>query len=160
MDEDEVNRLRTALGRISRTVDRQVAGDGMTRTQLSVLGTVARQRSLGIGELADIEGLNPTMTSRLVGKMEAAGLVRRSPAEDDRRSVVVEITPAGSRLHARLRAQRTRLFTARLADLPARQQEALLRAVPALELLSEALRHPDPSPVPAARGRATSGAGA
>lgn len=74
--------------------------------------------------------------------------------------MVVEITPAGSRLHARLRAQRTRLFTARLADLPARQQEALLRAVPALELLSEALRHPDPSPVPAARGRATSGAGA
>jgi DNA-binding MarR family transcriptional regulator len=157
VDEDEINRLRIALGRISRTVDRQVAGDGMTRTQLSVLGTVARERRLGIGELADIEGLNPTMTSRLVGKMEDKGLVRRSPAADDRRSVVVEITAAGARLHTRLRAQRTKLFTSRLAGLPGRQQDALLRAVPALELLAEALRRPDPDPSPV-RTRASSGA--
>lgn len=158
MDEGEINRLRVALGRISRTVDRQVAGDGMTRTQLSLLGTVARERRIGIGELADIEGLNPTMTSRLVGKMEDKGLVRRSPAEEDRRSVVVEITAAGSRLHTRLRAQRTRLFTARLADLPAPQRDALLHAVPALELLAEALRRPDPDPSPGTRARATTGA--
>lgn len=159
MDEDDINRLRIALGRISRTVDRQVAGDGLTRTQLSVLGTVARERRIGIGELADIEGLNPTMASRLVGKMEDKGLVRRSPAEEDRRAVVVEITAAGSRLHTRLRTQRTRLFTARLADLPATQQDALLRAVPALELLSEALRRSDAdSPAAPARARATTGA--
>jgi DNA-binding MarR family transcriptional regulator len=138
--DDEVNRLRISLARISRLVDRQVAGDGMTRTQLSVLGTMAREKSLGISELAEIEGLNPTMLSRLVGKLEAAGLLHRTPGTDDRRAVVVEITAAGARLHTRLRRQRTRLFADRLAQLPSGQTDALVAAIPALEALADALR--------------------
>ena len=58
LDIDEVARLRIALARISRAVDRMSAEAGFTRTQLSVLGTVARLKSVGMGELADIEGLN------------------------------------------------------------------------------------------------------
>ena len=138
--DDDINRLRTALGRISRLIDRQVAGDGLTRTQLSALATIARQRTLGVGELADVEGLNPTMCSRIVGKLETAGLVRRTQGPDDRREVRVEITTAGSRLHDRLRAQRSRLLGERLAQLPDRQQRALLTAVPALEALADAMR--------------------
>jgi DNA-binding MarR family transcriptional regulator len=137
---DEVNRLRIALGRIARMVDRQVAGDGMTRTELSVLGTIGRQQSVGMSELAEIEGLNPTMLSRLVGKLEASGLVRRLPGEDDRRSVLVEITAAGARLHTRLRRERTRLFAERLSDLAPDQVEVLLAAVPALESLADTMR--------------------
>lgn len=143
LDED-VNRLRISLGRISRLVDRQIAGDGMTRTELAVLGTIARKKLLGMSDLAEIEGLNPTMLSRLMGKLESAGLVRRAPASDDRRSVVVEITSAGARLHTRLRRQRTRLLADRLTDLPADQAETLLGAIPALESLAAAM-HPSPS---------------
>ncbi len=139
-DSGEVNRLRTALGRISRMVDRQVTGDGMTRTQLSLLGTLARQKAVGMSELADIEGLNPTMLSRIVGKLEAHRLVERVTGAPDRRSVVVEITPAGSRLHSKLRAQRTALFAERLADLHPDETAQLLAAVPALESLAEAMR--------------------
>ena len=138
--DDDVNRLRISLARISRLVDRQIAGDGMTRTQLSVLGTVAREKSLGMSELAQIEGLNPTMVSRVVGKLEAAGLLQRTPGTDDRRSVVVEITATGARLHTRLRRQRTRLFADRLAGLPPGQAEALVSAIPALESLANAMR--------------------
>lgn len=140
-DLDDTSRLRVALARISRQIDRQVAGEGMTRTQMAMLGTMARRRSLRIGELADIEGLNATMVSRLVGKLEVAGLVRRSPDANDRRSVVVEVTAAGSRLHSRLRARRTELFTDRLAQLPPGHAAALVSALPALESLAEAL-HP------------------
>ena len=134
-----VNRLRIALARISRQVDRQVAGEGMTRTQLAMLGTMARRRSLRIGELAEIEGLNATMVSRLVGKLEAADLITRTPDVTDRRSVVVEVTPAGARLHSRLRARRTRLFTEHLAELPPGHADALVIALPALESLADAL---------------------
>ncbi len=45
--DEDVNRLRISLARISRLVDRQVAGEGMTRTQLSVLGTAARGKRSG-----------------------------------------------------------------------------------------------------------------
>lgn len=138
--DDDINRLRIALGRISRMIDRQVAGDGMTRTELSVLGTVAREKSLGMGELAEIEGLNPTMLSRIVGKLETRGLLRRAQGADDRRAVVVEVTADGSRLHTRLRKQRTRLLGERLESLPRDQFRALLAAVPALETLADAMR--------------------
>lgn len=151
MSDSDVNRLRVALGRISRLVDRQVAGDGLTRTQLAMLGTMAREKSLRIGELSEIEGLNATMTSRLVGKLEAAGLILRAADPEDRRSVIVTITAAGTRLHSRLRQQRTRLFAERLAELPAGQAEELINALPALESLADALRHVGPARVGAAR---------
>jgi DNA-binding MarR family transcriptional regulator len=143
VQDDDVNRLRIALGRISRFIDRQVSGEGMTRSQLSALGTIARSKSLGVGELAETEGLNPTMCSRIVGKLEAGGLVRRASGAEDRREVRVEITAAGNRLHQKLRAQRTRLLAERLAHLPAAERRALLAAVPALELLADAMRPSD-----------------
>lgn len=151
MQDDDVNRLRIALGRISRRIDRQVSGGGMTRSELSALGTVARHKSIGVGDLADEEGLNPTMCSRIVGKLEAAGLVRRVPGAADRREVRAEITGAGSKLHTKLRTQRTRLLTERLADLPDRDRRALLTAVPALELLADAMRPVDSDRKPVAR---------
>jgi DNA-binding MarR family transcriptional regulator len=150
---DDVNRLRIALGRISRLVDRQVSGDGMTRTQLSALGTIARNRSIGVGDLADVEGFNPTMCSRMIGKLEAAGLVRRAQGEDDRREVRVEITAAGTRLHSRLRDQRSKLLRERLDQLTARDRRALLAAVPALESLAEAMRPAESRPDARAENR-------
>jgi DNA-binding MarR family transcriptional regulator len=140
VSEAEANRLRIALGKISRLVDRQVTGEGMTRTQLAVLGTIARAQTIKMSELAEVEGLNPTMLSRLIGHFEAARLVRRTSPEQDRRTVVVEITAEGSRLHNKLRRERTRLFSERLAGLPAGQADVLMGAIPALESLAEALR--------------------
>jgi DNA-binding MarR family transcriptional regulator len=139
-DPDEVNRLRIALGRISRFIDRQVAIDGMTRTQLTVLATVARAKAIGMSELAEVERLNPTMLSRIVGKLEDAGYVRRVPGAEDRRAVVVEVTAAGTRTNTKLRRLRTTLLTDRLGELPDAYTTALLAAVPALEALSDALQ--------------------
>ncbi len=123
----------------------------MSRSQLSVLGTVARMKSLGMSELAAIEGLNPTMLSRLVGKLEAAGLLRRTPGDSDRRAVVVEITGDGARLHTRLRRQRTRLFADRLAALEPDLVESLVGAIPALEALADAMRPSEPAGIGASR---------
>lgn len=134
--EDEVTRLKVALARISRLVDRQVSGDGLTRTQLSVLGTVARTGPLRLGALAETEGLNPTMLSRVVGKLEADGLFERSTDPGDRRAARVRVTEAGELLHRRLRGERTRLFTDALARLPLAEAQALRAALPAIESLA------------------------
>ena len=143
LSEDEAFRLRVALARIARGVDRRVgSGDGLTRTQLSVLGTVARARTMAVSELAEIEGLNPTMLSRVVGQLEQAGLVVRRPAEQDRRVVVVGITAAGARTQERLRRERARLFAERLAELSDERVAALSAALPALEALAATLVAP------------------
>jgi DNA-binding MarR family transcriptional regulator len=153
LDIDEVARLRIALARISRAVDRMSAEAGFTRTQLSVLGTVARLKSVGMGELADIEGLNPTMLSRVVGQLEEAGLISRGSDETDRRSVRVRPTAAGRSLHLKLRKRRTDVFVRQLAALPTGQAGDLLDALPALEALADQMhaglrpqRLADPTP--------------
>jgi DNA-binding MarR family transcriptional regulator len=138
-DDEEVARLRIALARIARTLDRQTRGAELTRTQASVLATVARHGPLRLSELADIEGVNPTMLSRIVGKLEVTGLLQRNADPDDKRAAQVETTKDGTELHRRLRDERTRLLAERLAALTKDDAAQLLTALPALEALAAAL---------------------
>jgi DNA-binding MarR family transcriptional regulator len=138
-DEDAAQ-LRIALRRVSRLIDRQIDGAGLTPTQLSVLGTAAKLGPIGVGELAEEEGLNPTMLSRIVGKLEAAGLLVRVPNPNDGRAVSIELSESGHALQARMRDERTDLFVRRLAALPPTQSKQLFSALPAIEALAEQLR--------------------
>lgn len=138
-DAEDVTRLRIALGRVSRFLDRQSRGDRLTRTQASVLATVMRLGPIRISELAEIEGVNPTMLSRIVAKLEDAGLLRRLADPADGRAVRVEVTDAGRAEQLRLRAERTELLAARLAALPRERAAELLAALPALESLADEL---------------------
>jgi DNA-binding MarR family transcriptional regulator len=136
---DDIARLRAALARIARAVDRQAAAEGLSPTQLIVLAAVARAGSIGVGELAEAEAINPTMLSRIVGKLVAADLVARRTDTSDGRAARVEITPAGARLHKRRQQERTKIFAKHLADLPAETSDALLEVLPALESLADHL---------------------
>src|SRR5215204_6344568 len=109
-DDEDVTRLRIALARIARLLDRQSRGQELTGTQASVLGTVARRGPLRISELAEREGINPTMLSRIVGKLEQALLLQRRPDPEDGRAARVQVTEAGAELNRRQRAQRTRVL--------------------------------------------------
>jgi len=139
-DDQEVSRLRAALVRIARSIDRQVPREGLTPSQVLILGTIARKGPIGMGELADIEGVNPTMLSRMIGKMTAAGLVARVSDARDARAVLVQVTGDGAALQDRLRAERSRLFAERLADLPDEFGAPLRGALPALEAIAELMR--------------------
>ncbi|MET0189528.1 MAG: MarR family transcriptional regulator [Pseudonocardia sediminis] len=138
-DHDDLARLRIALARIGRTVDRQVRGDAMTRTQVSVLGTVSRLGPIAMGELAEIEGINPTMLSRIVGKLENEGLLARETDPGDRRVVRVAATEHGLRTQEHLRSERTRVLGEHLRRMPESHGRDLLDALPAIEALADVL---------------------
>jgi len=138
--DDDINRLRIAIVRISRQLSRQVPGEGMTQTQVSVLGTLAREHSVSLSELADAEGLNPTMVSRVVGKLETMGLIRRYADSADQRVAHVEITAAGAELQQRIKTARTALFASHVAALDADLRQLLSDSVSALEALAEHLQ--------------------
>ncbi len=77
--------MRTIVGRMSRGL-RQAGGQTeLSPSQSEVLGTVARRGDVRLSELASIEGINPTLLSRIVGKLETAGLLAREADPDDRR---------------------------------------------------------------------------
>jgi DNA-binding MarR family transcriptional regulator len=149
VDADDVARLRIALARIARVLDRQSRGHTLTGTQASVLATAARLGPVRITELADVEGINPTMMSRIVGKLEEAGLLHRRADTDDRRAALVEPTTEGRELQRRVREERTRLLAERLAALPATHADGVLDALPHLEALATALAQPQQPKDPA-----------
>lgn len=140
LDLEQVARLRHAVARVSRRLRSVPAGQGMTSTQLSVLGAVVRDGPVKLADLAAAEDVNPTMLSRIVAKLEGNGLLTRSPDPDDARVVVVHPTASGRRRHERIRQQRTEALAAVLVDLDPRHMHALSAAVPALEELGAALQ--------------------
>ena len=153
IDDETVARLRMAIGRISRLLDRQSAAPELTRTQLSVLSTVARRGPLRAGDLADIEGLNPTLLSRVIGKLDDAGYVRKSADPHDARATLVEVTAAGAKEHQRMRAERSRLLRVGLEALPTADSVHLQEALPALEELFEHMRDADVVPSRRTKGQ-------
>jgi DNA-binding MarR family transcriptional regulator len=137
--EEDVTRLRMALAKISRQLDRQVSSDEMTRTQLSVLASVCSHGPIGASELAEREGLNPTMLSRVLAKLEERGLVKRASDVDDRRVTRVVATAAGTRRQRQLRAERSTLLNEYLASLTDDDAKLLRGALPALQALAESM---------------------
>ena len=140
MDADLVARLRGVIPRLARELNDTSTGEGLTPTQYSVLALVRSRGPLGLAELTELEGLNPTMVSRIIKVLDERGLIRRMPDPHDLRAARLAATPTGEQVHDRVRAQRTQVLSERLGQLPAQTAETLLAAVPAMEALAEAVK--------------------
>jgi DNA-binding MarR family transcriptional regulator len=140
MDAELVIRLRAVIGRLARQLNETSTGEGLTPTQYSVLALVRTRGPLGLAELTELEGLNPTMVSRVIRVLDDAGLIRRLTDPSDMRAARLEITPAGQQMHERIRERRTSVLADCLTRLPPPTAAALLDTVPALEALAEAVK--------------------
>ena len=118
-------RLRIAVARLSRRLRPTEAAGSLTATEVDVLVAAERRGPIRLSDLASFAGLNPTMLSRLIPKLEKAGLVRRLGAEGDRRVCRVEATAKGHRLLERIRSERNDALSKRLAELsPDRKRDS------------------------------------
>ncbi len=140
MDNDTVIRLRRVVLRLARELNAASRSEGLTPTQASVLGITIGRGPLSLAELTELEGLNPTMLSRVIGKLDSFGLIKRLRDPADFRAARVEATPEGRRLHERISAQRSAVISECVAGLPADQEAALVAALAAFENLAEELR--------------------
>jgi DNA-binding MarR family transcriptional regulator len=148
MDADGITRLRGVIARLARQLNASSTAEGLTPSQASVLALVVYRGPLSLSELADLEGLNPTMLSRVVGRLQELELIRRIPDPADLRSASVISTPEGQKVDRRVKAQRAAVVSQCVDQLSDEQEQALTAALPALEALAEALRK---SARPAAR---------
>jgi DNA-binding MarR family transcriptional regulator len=142
LDIDTADRIRTAIGRISRRLRTTAAAReaGLTPTAISLLLSVVRSGPVRMSELAETEGINPTMLSRTIAGMVQDGLLTRSSDEGDRRAAWVASTAAGRRLAQRMRRERTIAVNQALESLPEDERSGIEQALPALEALAEELK--------------------
>jgi DNA-binding MarR family transcriptional regulator len=105
-----------------------------------VLVTIVGHGPLRLAELAASEGLNPTMLSRIAGKLEASGLVDRVADTSDGRVVHLGASSKGRELVDSVRRERTDALSVVLAGLTEDQRGALEAALPVLDALAERLK--------------------
>ena len=137
VDRELVVQLRLAVMRLARRLRQQTEGE-ITASQLSALFSVSRLGPLTLGALAAVERVRPPTMTRIVGHLEAAGLLVRRPAPADRRSTEVELSPSGRELLDRSRTRKDAYLAERLATLGPAELAVLWRAAAVLERLLEA----------------------
>ncbi len=142
VDTDMIDRLRTVLTRGQRQLRLTYTDDTLSPTQLEVLVMIVRRGPIRLSEVADLEGLNPTMLSRIVGKLEVAGLVTRNADTVDGRVIHLAATDDGRALHEIIRRQRSEALAYALDQLSATERRILAQAMPVLESVVESLKLP------------------
>lgn len=137
---DDAARLLHAIVRIHRHSRPAGGRDALSPTQLAVLTALVHGGAQRSGDIASREGLNATLVSRVLAKLESAGLARRSTDLEDRRAARVEATARGRRLLDKERGERAVALREEIGKLSPEHRRALDGAIEALEVLGERMK--------------------
>lgn len=88
---------------LRKAFDRRAVGMGVTRAQWKVLFRLSRQPGLRQIEIADMLDIEPITLSRIVDRLEEAGLVERAADPADRRAWRLHVTAQAQPLIEKLR---------------------------------------------------------
>ena len=133
---DLAHRLRPVIARLARRM-RQSAGGDLSPTQGAALNTIACHGPLTPSELAGREQIQRPTATRVMARLEEAGLIARTADPADRRSSLVAATPAGEALLAASRERKDLYLAARLDRLSPEDLAVLDRAAGILERVLE-----------------------
>src|SRR5215218_2680583 len=117
-DSELATRLRLAIARSARRL-RQESGTGLSPTLTAALATVEHHGPLTPSELAGRERVQRPTATKLIAKLETAGLVLRTGDPADRRSSLITISSAGRDLLKESRSRKDAFLAQRLRALPA-----------------------------------------
>jgi DNA-binding MarR family transcriptional regulator len=135
-EQELATRLRMAIARSARRL-RQEAGLDLSPSLTAALATVDRHGPLTPTELAARERVQRPTITRVVCRLEEAGLVTRAPDPADGRSALITATPAGSAVLAEIRTRKDAFLSERLEALTPQDRATLERAAALLEGMLE-----------------------
>lgn len=134
-----VSELREAMMALARQLRRHRPDNGLTLSQLEVLGDVSRA---GVTTPAEIAGRLQVRAQSLtdsINELELRGLVSRRPDATDRRRQLIELTPDGLELLLHDRAQRDAwLHETMQRQLSELESDLLMLTAPILRKLANA----------------------
>src|SRR3954449_3372339 len=113
---DLAHRLRPVLIRLARRM-RQAASGDLSPTQGAALATIDCHGPLTPSELATRERIQRPTATRVLARLEEAGLIARTSDPADRRSSLITSTSSGRHLLAVLRDRKDAYLAQRLDRL-------------------------------------------
>ena len=130
------SRLRLDISRMARRM-RQEAGAELSPSQTAALATIERHGPLTPSELAQRERVQRPTVTRVLARLEEAGLVNRAADPQDRRSSLLSVSDDGRELLAVARARKDAFLARRIDALDPSDREALERAAAIMERMLE-----------------------
>lgn len=142
---DIVSRLRRAMRRAARAADPAL---GLSVAQLELLSCMAEHPGIRPSQLARRLRLAPSSVATLLGGLQSAGYVMRTPGglrspgtdgPGDRRTVSLDLSDQGAAAVSRWHRVNEEIIQAALGALPQRDRAALRDAAPALRDLTSSI---------------------
>jgi len=124
--------LRVVVARTARRL-RQEGGTDLSPSQTSALAAIERHGPVTPSELAACERIQRPTATRVIARLEEAGLVERAADPADGRSSLVSVTGEGRTLLEHLRTRKDAFLARRLGGLDAEEIAVLERAADILE---------------------------
>ncbi|MFE5494503.1 MarR family winged helix-turn-helix transcriptional regulator [Streptomyces virginiae] len=97
----------------------------VSSAQARVLFLVEANEPLNLRELGRLLEAAPPSVTRLCDRLQAVGYLERHPGADDRREVLLRLTPAGRTYLERLRDRRQEVLAEAMAAMPEASRAAL-----------------------------------
>ena len=119
--------LCLARGEIVRAMETELMahGSNLRFTQFLIIKRLARLGPMGAGELARSVDLDGGAMTRQLDQLERKGYLRRCPHAQDRRTLRIELTPAGTTLWQQLADCQQRVLKTAQRELKAAQRAQL-----------------------------------
>jgi DNA-binding MarR family transcriptional regulator len=90
--------FRTAITTLKSLSNERVLRVGLSMAQLNILYTLKRCGEMPMSRLAEMLNVSLSSATGLIDRIEERGLVERTRVPEDRRIVLIRVTPAGEQL--------------------------------------------------------------
>ncbi len=118
--------VQDAARLMRRRFDQETRHLDMTSAQLQIMGRLSRCEGANQAQLANLLDMEPITVSRHVDRMEAAGLVERTPDPQDRRVKLLSLTVKGRELLPKMKVVALGIFDDAQQGLSEKERETLL----------------------------------
>ncbi|MEW1638915.1 MarR family transcriptional regulator [Streptomyces sp. NPDC093801] len=117
----------------------------VSSAQARVLFLVEANGRLNLRELGRLLEAAPPSVTRLCDRLQAVGFLERHPGAEDRREVLLRLTPSGLTYLERLRTRRQEVLAEAMAEMPEASRAALATGLAAFcAAVAKPLRLPSP----------------
>jgi DNA-binding MarR family transcriptional regulator len=120
-----VEDLLQSTGLLLRRLRSEANPEGLTRSQMGVIGRLTRDGAATTADLARAEGVKPQSMGATLAALERDGFVARVPHPTDGRQYLIDLTPAGAAARDRHRAMKRSWLGAAIATLDEEETAAL-----------------------------------
>jgi DNA-binding MarR family transcriptional regulator len=120
--------FRAAITTLKSISNERVLRLGLSMAQLNILYTLKRCGEVPMSRLAEMLNVSLSNATGLIDRIEERGLIERSRVPEDRRVVLIRVTPAGERLLSELDVLSDELLRSVLGHLNASERVAVATA--------------------------------